>query len=506
MTGGDLTVPHLVRSRLPGDGDRAALVVDGSRVLTCGQWWDGARRVATGLRGRGVRPGDRIGLVFDGTRPGDWVEHAVAVVGTYLTGATVVGLPAGIGPSEVAARLRRCGATGVLHGAGVPTGGDDPGGPDWSGTPDEVSADVTGPEPDAVPVGPGDVAEIIHTSGTTGRAKPVAVPHANLTYGHATGGRLPGAGPSVLAPVELGSNAGHSAILIALVGGSTVHVLTDLSAAAVADALTGTHAGTVILPAPLATRLVAADLLTGRPLDALGAVLLGSTMVPAPVVAALGQYLPGARIVIGYGSTEAAPAGTQLVVGAGPVPAGSVGPPRPGTRIEIRDEARQPLPAGVIGQVWLRCDAPSRWYLDGDDGTFRDGWTRMGDLGLLDGDGALRLVDRAADGMVRDGRRIRGSAVEDALHAHPDVVDTAVVLVSDGPAARLVAGVETRRPVSPDELRRFVADRLPPHEVPDVVVPVDALPRGGIGKVLKHRLRSDPALARAVAADVVRRT
>jgi acyl-coenzyme A synthetase/AMP-(fatty) acid ligase len=117
----------------------------------------------------------------------------------------------------------------------------------------------------------------------------------------------------------------------------------------------------------------------------------------------------------------------------------------------------------------------------------------MGDLGWLEADGCLRFFDRAADAVVVDGRRVSAFRVEDALHWHPDVADVAVVLVPDGGTGRLVAAVEPLRPVTEAELAAFAADRLAPHEVPSRIVTVDSLPRGGLDKVLKRRLRADLA-------------
>ena len=475
-----LTVPELIAARAEDQAGagRVALCVDGSRELTFGAWFDRSRAVARGLVGLGVRPGDRVALLFP---EADWIDYAVGVLGIYLSGGAVVGLSPRLAADGIERRLRHCGVSGLLYGAGIAA----PSVAGWARGLRDVARSTGAVEPE---VRPEDLVEIIYTSGTTGPAKPVAVTHANLTFGRDAGALSP-AGPGALTPVPPGTNAGHSAILVALTGGSTVHVLTDQSASRVAQALEELPVGAAILPAPLAVRLAATRLLEGRDLSGLRAVMLGSTPVYGAVADYLRKLLPDAALSVGYGSTEAAPASAHHPIPpAGPLGApGVLGRMGRGSAAEVRDRDGVALPPGEVGEIWLRSPAPPRGYFKAvDDGTFRDGWTRMGDRGSIDRDGVLSFFSRSADALAVDGEPVSAFRVEDALLWHPDVADAAVVQLPDG---RLAAAVEVKDPAGPPDLRAHLAGRVARHEVPDLIVPVGSLPRGGLGKVLKRRLR-----------------
>lgn len=492
-----LTLPELVLSRAEADADRVALCMDGAEEITFGAWLDRSRAVARALGALGVRAGDRVGLLFP---ENGWIDYAVAALGVHLSGGVVLGLSPRLAPGEIRGRLRHCGATGVLCGERIA----EPGFDGWAGSAGWVrrSRDLAAygagaagrsaidPKTWRAQTGPDDLAEIIYTSGTTGRAKPVAVTHANLTHGQdRTGGLLRPAGPGALAPVPLGTNAGHSAIMVALTGRSTVHVLSDPKPRAVAEALEGLRPALAILPAPLSGRLAGRRLLEGRDLAGLRSVMLGSAPVFGAVADYLRRLLPGAALSVGYGSTEAAPASLHHPIPAhGPLGApGTLGRPGPGVAAQIRGEDGEPLPPGQVGEIWLKsAAAPRGYYAIPDGGTFRDGWTRMGDLGVADRDGTLTFFGRAADAVSVAGEPVCAFRIEDALRWHPQVADVAVVQAPDG---RLVAAVELTGPDAPADLRPFLAERLAQHEVPDLILPVGSLPRGGLGKVLKRRLR-----------------
>ncbi|MER6580742.1 fatty acid--CoA ligase family protein [Nonomuraea sp. NPDC001023] len=421
-------------------GDHVALVVDGERELRVADWTARSEELAA-----------RLAPVRTALRHDDWIGHAVAAVAVHLAGGTVLGLPPALPEDEARARLAECGVSQVLPG---PLG-------DAAGTRDD------------------DVAEILYTSGTTGRPKAVAVPVANLTYGHEGRGKLFTGVDGVLAAVPLGTNAGHSALMTAMTAPATTHVLTDLGPENVARMLEKLRVPMAIVPPSTATRMVAHGWHERYDLSGLRALMLGSAPVPMATVARLMEALPGVRIVIGYGSTESAPAFVHRPVETPPTEAdeGLLGLPSAGTEVKVTD----------AGEICLRSAAPRRRYLTdaaADERTFRDGWTHMGDLGELDGEGRLRFFDRAADVITAGGRRISSLRVEHALHWHPEVVEAAAV---QGPQG-VTAAVVLRSPVPEDELRAFAADRLDPAERPARYVVVKSLPRGPIGKTLKREL------------------
>lgn len=494
-----LTMPELAAELVGREPDRLALAVDGGgpeRQLTLRQWHARAGAVARGLVDRQVRPGDRIGLLVDGA---GWIDYAVGSLAVQLAGATVVGLSRRLSDRELAGRMEHCGVAGLLHGARVTP----PRRTAWAAPVAEL-AGGTGKPPEVVP-GPEELAEIIYTSGTTGAAKPVAVSHANLTHGQggARSALFEGV-DGVLAAVPAGTNAGHSAVMLALTGPATVRLLSRQDPATVAAMIERLRVGLAIVPSPVAVRLVGTGLHRRHDLSGVAAFMLGSAPAPVPTVRRLSEAAPAARVLIGYGSTESAPAFSHLAVSAWNEhrdpdyfrhpERSSVGVPRGGTEAVITGSAGEPLPPGRRGEIWLRSPAPPRtYYRDpaATAATFRDGWTRMGDLGHVDEDGYLYVFDRASDVIDRPGRTVSSLRVEAALYEHPDVVQAAAFGLPDpgGGGDLVAAAVELDPASSTEQLLSVLAERLEPDEQPARIIVVDALPDGVIGKVLKRELR-----------------
>jgi long-chain acyl-CoA synthetase len=167
-----------------------------------------------------------------------------------------------------------------------------------------------------------------------------------------------------------------------------------------------------------------------------------------------------------------------------------------GGAIRIADPDGRPLPAGAIGEVWLR--APHhRAYVRDDDAnraTFRAGWVRMGDLGRLDAEGYLYLADRDSDLVSSGAFKASTLEVEAALYEHPHVAEAAVLGVPHPVlGAAIAAAVVPRAHASPADvalpaLRRFLAGRLADYQLPSRALTLDRLPRNDAGKVLKRHL------------------
>ncbi|HYH48668.1 MAG TPA: long-chain fatty acid--CoA ligase, partial [Acidimicrobiia bacterium] len=156
------------------------------------------------------------------------------------------------------------------------------------------------------------------------------------------------------------------------------------------------------------------------------------------------------------------------------------------------------LAPGEIGEIWLKGPTVVCGYLDDDAGTaaaFTDGWFHTGDLGRLDDDGYLYIVDRLKDVVIRGGENVYAAEVEAVLFEHPDVVDAAVVGAPHERLGEEVAAFVCRRAGSAlddDDLRRYAAERLAAFKVPSIIVFRDApLPRNAAGKVLKRLLRQE---------------
>ncbi|MEV0456706.1 class I adenylate-forming enzyme family protein [Catellatospora methionotrophica] len=486
-TTGALTVPDLLAIRAAENPDEVALLADGHDPLTFGDWLHRARRAAAGLATRGVRHGDRIGLVFDGS---DWTEYAVAYCASQLAGAVAVPLSAGRPTEELRRILLQCDAVGFLHSPRVSPPADTPG---WTARSSDLQA--VGKQTEALPtpaVRSDDLAQILYTSGTTGRPKGVGASHANLTAGFAARPALRPLAHSrhAVHAFPIGGNAAQAMLLNALMARPTVVPMATFDAQRWCELVAALGAGSAFLVPAMAIDLLRCPALATADLSSIR--LLGSTAAPLPaaVAGALAAALPQATVVNYYTSTESAPAQTTMVFD--PRRPSAVGRPARTGDILIRDEDGAPAGPGRTGTVWLRSAAAPRHYLDDPAATaavFADGWVRMGDVGFLDADGYLHLVDRESDVIVTGGHKVSSLHVEDVLHAHPQVDEAAAVAVAHPVLGATVgAVVSSRSGIDTDQLRIYLSARLARHEVPTHLVVVDALPRNDAGKVVKREL------------------
>jgi long-chain acyl-CoA synthetase len=170
------------------------------------------------------------------------------------------------------------------------------------------------------------------------------------------------------------------------------------------------------------------------------------------------------------------------------------------------DEHGDDVPTGAVGEIWIAGPTvvPGYWNRPDDtDRTFTDGWLHSGDLGRVDADGFLYIVDRAKDMVIRGGENISSIEVEGALYAHPAVLEAAVFAVPHQVLGEEVGAVVHPTPgstVTADELRDHAARLLAPFKVPaHIWVAEDPLPRGATGKVLKRDLREAYAHRQEVA-------
>jgi long-chain acyl-CoA synthetase len=165
--------------------------------------------------------------------------------------------------------------------------------------------------------------------------------------------------------------------------------------------------------------------------------------------------------------------------------------------VRIAGPYEEPVPTGETGEIWIKGPTIFRGYLNNPEATadaLSDGWFHTGDVGRLDGDGYLYVVDRLKDVIIRGGENIYAAEVEAALYEHADVAEAAIVGVPDERYGEVVAAIVRLRPeatADADVLRSHVAGRLAAFKVPSIVrITPDPLPRNAAGKVLKRELRT----------------
>lgn len=230
---------------------------------------------------------------------------------------------------------------------------------------------------------------------------------------------------------------------------------------------------------------------SGYDLESLRLVIHAGAPCPESVKRRIMEALEPAEIWELYGMSEGG--ATRVSPAEWLERPGTVGKPWPGVEVRILDEDGEVLPPGEPGVIYVT-PAGGRFEYHNDPEKTDEAWRgdlyTVGDIGYLDEDGYLYLTDRASDMVIRGGVNIYPAEVENVLHDHPDVVDCAVFGIPDERMGeRLKAMIETRRPLTAEEIQDYVRGRLADFKCPELVEFVDELPRDPNGKVLKRRLR-----------------
>ncbi|SEF57317.1 Acyl-CoA synthetase (AMP-forming)/AMP-acid ligase II [Thermomonospora echinospora] len=343
-----------------------------------------------------------------------------------------------------------------------------------------------------------DAALVIRTSGTTGTAKPVILEHEGVREGLDTviarlrggsQGRPARAPMPNLIPTSMALWAGIWNALFAFRLGAPVVLLDRFDTADYADLVKRFGIRSCIL-APAMMNMLAED---PRITDLAPLRLVRSITAPlTPAQARRFRDRFGVAILNSYGQTELGGevAGwTAADVGEfGDAKLGAVGRPHPGVTVRIMDDERRELPAGRVGEIWIRSPFATR---DVPADRVADGFLRTGDLGRLDDDGFLWIEGRVSDMINRGGMKIVPHEVEEALRRHPGVADACVAGVPDARLGEVpVAWVRPAAGQDPQEaeLRAFARRALAGYKVPVAVRRVDDFPRNEIGKVLRREL------------------
>ena len=348
--------------------------------------------------------------------------------------------------------------------------------------------------PFQVSIEPGAVADILYTSGTTGLPKGVASTHENVLANSAAPLEREA---RLLQSIPLATAFGsYGAMLMALRFALTNVALPVFDPRRFAALIGEERPGWVLMVPAHALLLLETDALERVDTSSVRMLLYGSAPMPPHAIEALAVAFPRAMLFNGYGLTEGGGSACTLPPGEALRRPGSVGKPVDGVRLRIVDDDACEVPAGAVGEVTIKLAAGQRSYWNDPEATartWRDGWVQSGDLGYVDDDGYLYLVDRKKDLIVRGGYNVFSIEVEHAVGEHPDVAEVAVlgvphpVLGQDVCAiVRLKDGALT---LTRDALRGFLVDRLADYKQPrHLVLWVDPLPRSGMQKVDKRAL------------------
>ncbi len=330
------------------------------------------------------------------------------------------------------------------------------------------------------------------TSGTTGVPRAALLSHANLLASAHAWNRFLEAGPTDhwLATLPLSHVAGLGVVLRCAGSGARLTVHGHFDAGAIRERLAG---GGITLLSLVPTQLM--RLLDDGPVAApdLRALLLGGAPIPSGLVRrAVAAGLP---IVPTYGLTETASGVTASLISEVLANPGSSGRALPGLRVRVVGEDGRDMPVGAVGNVTVSGATVFVGY-DRDpiatDAVLQDGWLHTGDLGALDGEGRLTIVDRREDLIISGGENISPVEVESVLALHPDVLDAAVVGRSDGSWGAVPVALLVPRPgvsLDIDRVTAYARDRLAGYKVPVAIEIVSVIPRTASGKIVRGDVR-----------------
>jgi acyl-CoA synthetase (AMP-forming)/AMP-acid ligase II len=510
-------------------GDRPYLVYRDERISFAAAHHQVAALANWLVADAGVRKGDRIAIAMR-----NYPEWALAAWASFAIGAVIVPLNAWWTGSELQYGLEHSGSvvlvadderierldgllgpTAVRHVVRVRTDralGDPVDVHEWAQTV-RWAPDAPAPVLPPADIDPDDDASIMYTSGTTGRPKGAVATHRNFTaflmnLVHRTTVATAVAGapadpappPATLLTFPLFHVGGLQSFLLPYTAFGGKVVLMYKWDVHEAIGLIEREQVTAIAGVPTTVfQLLEVAATEGRSLPSLGAISSGATLVPPELVRRIDQqFASRAAPTNGYGLTETsgaaiANAGREYVDRPD-----SVGRPlAPVNEVRVADpDSGEPLPAGEVGEIWLKGPTVVRGYFDDAAATaaaFVDGWFRTGDLGRLDADGYLYVVDRLKDVVIRGGENVYAAEIEAALYEHPDIAEAAIIGVPHDRLGEEVGAVVRRRAgsdLSVDDVQAHVAARLAAFKVPSHVWVVDdELPRNATGKVLKRELR-----------------
>ncbi|MEU0554977.1 long-chain fatty acid--CoA ligase [Dactylosporangium sp. NPDC006015] len=467
---------------------RRTAVVDGDLRVTYADLWREALTVAGALRDLGVRPGDRVALQCPNT-----VDFPRAYYGILALGAVVVPVHLLLTPAEVAYTLRDSGARLLVAHPAVAAG--------------DFDIPVVAPSSllDAEPLrsyasrDPSDPAVVLYTSGTTGQPKGAVLSHLNLVM-NATVNVFDAndARPSdvVLGCLPLFHTFGQT---VGMNGtfrlGATLVMLARFTGPAALDLMVAE--GVDVFHGVPTMYLALLDAAAGRTdLPRLRLCVSGGASLPVAVLERFNEAF-ATSIFEGYGLSETSPTATTNQPHFG-TRAGTVGHAVWGVEVQVADaavdERIELLPPGALGELVVRGHNVFSGYLDRPGDTALavvDGWFRTGDLGTVDEDGFVTIVDRKKDLVIRGGFNVYPREVEEVLARHPGVAQVAVIGVPDPVhGEEICAVVVPGSPVpSGDELIAWSKERLGRHKYPRQVRFVESLPLGPSHKVLKRELR-----------------
>ena len=465
---------------------------DTRRQISFAEWDREADEIGGGLAAAGLVPGDRVFLPISNLHA---VEMAIAVFAVFRAGGIACPVSTRLNPKEIAEYAALCEPRFCITDA-----------PDllrdiklagcW--TVDSLPRDIAA-LPDQESLDPNADAEILGTSGTTGKIKGVVVSHPDLMTG-VSGTNMDRSRSTLHALPLTGSGGNLGIVMLPARGGAMAITQPKFDPKGFLDMVREKRPNLVYL-VPSMLRLILDHPTVGDyDFDGVKYLMTGTAPLPHDSVKRAMELWPHVRIRNSYGMSEGG-------VGVGTsskeqvLKPGCVG--KLTKNMELRDEDNVVITkAGVVGEIYGWQKHPRRYWNDGEASaaSFAGGWTKTGDLGFVDEDGDLIMAGRSKELIIRGGYNITPLEIETVLHLHPAVQQAAVVGVPHEVLGEDIAAAVTLRPdqsATSEDIIAFCREHLGDNKVPRTLVVIDNMPLNPNGKILKKQL-AEP-LAKAAA-------
>ncbi|MFB6530893.1 MULTISPECIES: AMP-binding protein [unclassified Streptomyces] len=511
-----LPIHDAVLGRAAERGDAPALIDGaGELTLTYGQVDAFHRRVAAGLAEAGVRKGDVLALHSPNT-----VLFPVAFYAATRAGASVTTVHPLATPEEFAKQLRDSDARWIVtvspllpaaRAAAELAGGvreifvcdQPPQGPEGEGVRSlQAFLGSTGPVPETDVDPDEDVAALPYSSGTTGVPKGVMLTHASIATNLAQLEPVIPMGPGdrILAILPFFHIYGLTALMNApLRQGATVVVLPRFELDTFLGAIQKHRINGLYVAPPIVLALAKHPAVADYDLSSLEYIVSAAAPLDAALAQACSARLGLPPVLQAYGMTELSP-GTHVVpLTAQDPPPGTVGKLLPSTEMRILslDDPSKDAAPGEEGEVAIRGPQVMKGYLGRPDATAAmidaDGWVHTGDIGRVDDDGWLYVVDRVKELIKYKGFQVAPAELEALLLTHEGVADAAVIGVTDADGTEIPKAYVVRQAAAPgltaEDVMAHVAARVSPYKKVRDVEFIEAVPRAASGKILRRELR-----------------
>lgn len=483
--------------------DRPALIFR-DRMWSFADLHKAAGRIAAELHKAGLEPGDRVAAYGNNSD-----AYLLCWLGVAAAGLVHVPVNSGLSGSELGYIVGQSGAkaifcdadlkgdvAGIEEIAVLPVIGSLVGGDNL----DILDMALHGEDPGELqPVSGGDLAQIQYTSGTTSAPKGAMMQHRAVLaeYASCIHALDYGEGDVCLAALPLYHTAQmHAFTMPQLLAGATTHLIESPRPEWVFGLIEREAISSFFAPPTVWISLLRHPDFDRYDLGSLRKIYYGASIMPGPVLEEIRTRLPAAGLYNAYGQSEIGPVATVLSPEEHVERPASAGRPVLNVETRIVDEAMNDVAPGALGEIVHRSSQLLVGYWGRPDETeaaFKGDWFHSGDLGFMDEEGYIFVVDRVRDVINTGGVLVAGREVEEAIFTHPAVSEAAVIALPDPKWIEAVTAVVVLRDgaqLTDLELIAHVRAQLAAHKTPKRVIFADNLPRNGSGKVLKRELRT----------------